>query len=282
MSSDRAKPPTDYRFLYRPGWILSHLFVISCVVVFVSLGFWQLRRLDERKAYNAVVAVNETKPMQPIEEVLPDGPESDADAVADAQYRVVSVTGTYDTGDEVLIRNRTLQGLPGYWMLTPLVLPDGTAVAVNRGWVPFSTTNPDGPWPEFAPPTGVVTVTGMVQDTVTKSTGLISGATDETGVRLTTMARVDLDRFAQQVDREIYPVSVDLRTQDPVQESGLPDPVDPPVLDDGPHLGYALQWFAFALLTSIVYPLLLRRTARHKAADEDDEDDVIDLVGPRS
>jgi hypothetical protein len=41
--------------------------------------------------------------------------------------------------------------------------------------------------------------------------------------------------------------------------------VTPPVLDDGPHLNYAGQWFIFATLTCIVYPLLVRRTARQRA-----------------
>ncbi len=266
MSSVRAKPPTDYRFVYRPGWIASHVFVLSCVVVFVSLGLWQLGRLDERKAYNAAVAESQQLPVIPIEDLLPEGPDSDPEAIDAAQYRTVTVTGVYDTDAEVLIRNRTLQGLPGFWMLTPLVLPDGTAVAVNRGWVPFATTDADGPWPDYAPPTGAVTVTGMVKETVRQSKGLITGATDETGVRLTTLARVDLERFQQQVDERIYPVSVDLRSQDPAGGQ-LPQPVPEPILDDGPHLSYAMQWFIFALLTCIVYPLLLRRTARHKAAD---------------
>ena len=50
-----------YRFLLRPLWILSHLFVLACVVAFVSLGLWQLRRLDERKAYNAQVRAAQTR-----------------------------------------------------------------------------------------------------------------------------------------------------------------------------------------------------------------------------
>ena len=166
-------------------------------------------------------------------------------------------------------------------MLTPLVQADGTAVAVNRGWVPFATTNADGPWPDYAPPEGTVTVTGMVRETVRQSQGLVRGATDETGVRLSTLARVDLERFQQQVDQRLYPVSVDLRTQDPAS-GPFPQPVPEPVLDEGPHLSYAMQWFIFATLTCIVYPLLLRRTARHKAADALDAEAGPDTDGSDS
>ncbi len=55
--------------------------------------------------------------------------------------------------------------------------------------------------------------------------------------------------------------------QDPAQAAGVPVPIARPVLDDGSHLNYMGQWFIFATLTCIVYPLLLRRTARNKAAE---------------
>ena len=42
-----------YRFLFSPRWLGFHLLVIVGIVTMVSLGFWQLRRLDERKAFNA-------------------------------------------------------------------------------------------------------------------------------------------------------------------------------------------------------------------------------------
>ncbi len=67
----------------------------------------------------------------------------------------------------------------------------------------------------------------------------------------------------------MIPGYISLRAQDPAQ-SDLPVPVPLPELSQGPHLGYALQWFAFSLLTIIVYPLLLRRYAKRKQMDGDD------------
>lgn len=284
MSTDRAKPATDYRFVWRPGWILSHVFVLSCVVLFIFLGFWQLRRLDERKTYNATVAARESDAVQPLQALLPAGPAADKAQIEDVQYRPVTVTGTYAPDQEVLVRNRTSNGMPGFWMITPLVLEDGTAVAVNRGWIPFATTNPDGPWPDYAPTPGVVTVTGMIREGQVRTSGFVGGPTDAAEGRLTTLSRVDLARLQQQVTETLYPVSIDLRTQQPAPGQ-LPVPVPEPELSEGSHLSYAGQWFLFALLTIIVYPLLLRRTARNKAADDDDEgpdggsgDDPADLV----
>ncbi len=255
-----------YRFLLTPRWILSHLFVGACVVAMLWAGFWQLGRLDERRAANAEVLVAQDLPVTPIREVLPGGPDSTDQEVSDALYRAVTVTGTYRTDDQVLVRNRTYEGAPGYWVLTPLVQADGTAVAVNRGWVPFDV-QPDGPWDRFAPPTGTVTVTGLVREPQVRSTGgIVSGPEDAAEGRLRTLSRVDVGRLAQQSSTPLLPVYVDLRTQEPPQPAQTPTILPPPELSEGPHLGYAGQWFIFALLTSVVYVLLLRRAARNRAA----------------
>ena len=73
----------------------------------------------------------------------------------------------------------------------------------------------------------------------------------------------------------MIPGYISLRAQDPAQID-LPIPVPLPELSEGPHLGYALQWFAFSLLTIIVYPLLLRRYAKRKQMDGDDAE-VLDV-----
>ena len=62
-----------YRFLLRPLWILSHLFVIGVVVLMVNLGFWQLRRLDERRTANAEVTSAMALPAEPLSALVPAG-----------------------------------------------------------------------------------------------------------------------------------------------------------------------------------------------------------------
>jgi surfeit locus 1 family protein len=262
-----STPAPDYSFLWKPRWILSHLFILALVVTFVSLGFWQLRRLDERRTYNALVESRQDLPAATVAELLPAGPTTTSAEVNEVIYRPLTITGTYAPDQEVLVRNRTYSEVPGYWVLTPLVQRDGTAVVINRGWVPFDSTNPDGPWTDFAPPTGVVTVVGKVQASQVRSSGIIGGPKDADEGTLRTLSRVDIGRLQQQVDETLYPISVDLTSQDPAQVGLLPVPIPPPELDEGPHLNYAGQWFIFATLTVIVYPLLMRRVARNKGAE---------------
>ena len=257
-----------YRFLLKPGWILSHIFVLACVVVFVNLGIWQLRRLDERKTYNAEVAAAEALPPEFLADLLPEGAASTTEQVDAVLYRSVQVTGTYSVDQQVLVQNRSNGGAPGYWVLTPLVQADGTAVVINRGWIPFSYTV-DGPWTDFDPPAGTVSVLGMVRaPQVRPTSGLVTGPRDAPDGVLRALARVDVPRLQQQVTETLLPIYVDLQVQEPAQPGPLPEPIPEPELSEGPHLNYAGQWFIFALLTIIVYPLLLRRAARRRLADD--------------
>ncbi len=262
-----------YRFLLRPLWILSHIFVIGSVILMINLGFWQLERLDERKESNAFIVEAEKSPAIPIAELLPDGVDTTSGAVDEVSYRSVIVTGSYRVDQQVLIPNRTYNGGAGFWVITPIVQADGTAVVINRGWIPYSFTA-DGPWDEFAPPTGIVSVSGMIRPSqVREESGIVSGPKDPTEGTLRSMARVDIERLGQQIGEELWPLYLNLQQQEPEQTGQLPVPVPRPELSEGPHLGYAGQWFIFSTLTIIVYPLLLRRVARRRQREDNDGTD---------
>ena len=135
-------------------------------------------------------------------------------------------------------------------MLTPLVQADGTAVVINRGWIPFSYTV-DGPWTDFDPPTGTVSVLGMVQaPQVRPTSGLVTGPSDAAdGVLRAARPGRRRRRLQQQVDEPLLPAlrRPPGRSSRP-SPAPLPEPVPDPELSEGPHLNYAGQWFIFALL----------------------------------
>jgi surfeit locus 1 family protein len=255
-----------YRFAWRPRWILSHLLVLLLVVVMISLGFWQLRRLHERRTYNASVRANESQAAQPVEDLLHVG---DPMSVGhDLNFRRVTVTGTYDTSNEIIVRARSLDETPGVWALTPLRLADGTGVVVLRGFLPSQGTLERVP-ADAEPPSGQVSVTGLVQETQTRGA---FGPTDPVDGRLGTMARADVARIARQLPYPILPAYVQLQTQQPAQPGPQPKVLPEPVLDEGPHLSYAIQWFIFTTIAIVGYPLILRRKARDKDQNDDDPD----------
>ncbi|MDP1821429.1 MAG: SURF1 family protein [Acidimicrobiales bacterium] len=253
----------SWRFALTPSWIVRHVAVVLLVVAMVAAGFWQLRRLDDKREYKALVAERQQEPAAPVDEVVPFDAEVDAPGVDDVLYRTVTAEGTYAADDTVVVENRTFNSAPGAWVLTPLVLRDGRAVVVNRGFIGFTREGEIAPPP--APPLPV-RVEGLLFQSQERSS---FGATDADAGKLEVLARVDLDRFEAQLDREIYPAYLQLTDSDPAEPAptaGAPQLValGPPEPDEGPHLAYAGQWFTFSAIATGGYAILLRRIARDR------------------
>jgi cytochrome oxidase assembly protein ShyY1 len=256
----------SWRFALTPKWLLRHVLVAALVVTMIALGLWQLRRLDEKKDYKALVEARQEQPAADVEALVPADAAVGDPAVDDVLYRSVTATGIYEAGDTVVVENRTYNSAPGGWVLTPLRLDDGSAVVVNRGFIGFDRAGavvaPD-------PPSGLVTVTGLVFPSQPRGS---FGPTDPASGKLDVLARVDLDRFASQVDYALLPAYIQLTTSRPVEPTpadGAPELValGPPDPDEGPHLSYAVQWLIFTLIASGGYALLLRRVARDQAKE---------------
>lgn len=230
-------------FWRRPIWVLGHLIALTAVVVFVLLGFWQIDRLHEKQARNRLEAARS------------DGPAVDLAAVdpAQAQYQHVRATGRFDEADQVLIRNRAFEGTNGSHVVTPLMLDDGTAVLVNRGWIGVADAPPK-------PPSGEVTIEGLLLQTQERQIG----PKDPPTGTLAVLNRVDVQRVQQQVDTKLYPLFLQ-QTAPETPDGDLPLLVDPPPRDEGPHRSYAIQWFLFATVVTVGYPLLMRRRWRDQS-----------------
>jgi cytochrome oxidase assembly protein ShyY1 len=251
-----------YRFLGRPRWLLFTALVAGLVVLMVNLALWQLRRLDARRELNRQITAHEAEPVAPLGDVL--GPDSPADRVASAAWRPVAASGTYDPAGEVLIRNRSFDGHPGYHVVTPLRLTDGSAVLVNRGWIPLEGDDEAAPVTP-RPPAGPVTVTGRVRPTQHK--GRFFSPTDPPEGRLRQLYRVDVPRIGQQLSYPLVPAYLELVATNPAPAVAQPELIPPPVLDEGPHLSYAGQWFLFSACAVVGWLLVVRRTARSRERD---------------
>ncbi len=253
-----------YRFALRPRWLLSHLLVLAIAAVMVAACFWQLDRRQERAAQNALVEARTAQPIVDIATLAgPDDPLSVGD---DVELRVATATGEWDPDNDVIVRGRSLDGSPGFWVLTPLRLDDGAGVLVNRGFVAFQGV-PDELDPVAQVEGGAAaTVTGLVQATQTREG--ISQRDPAAGV-IETVSRVDVARIAPQVPYPLLPVWLQLETVDPADADGVPIPLARPPLDPGPHLSYAFQWAIFSLIAIGGYPMILRREARRRVNEVD-------------
>lgn len=257
----------SWRFALRPKWIIRHVAVAALVVAMVLLGLWQLRRLDEKRDYKALVDARQEAPVAEVREVVPADAAVDDAAVDAVLYRSVTATGAYDDAGTVVVENRSLNGASGAWVLTPLRLEDGSGVVVNRGFIGFDSEGTIVPPPA---PGGSVAVEGLVFPS--QQRGRI-GPRDPAEGTLEVLARVDLDRLEAQVDYDVLPAYVQLVASDPGEERPASDaptlvPLGPPEPDEGPHLSYAAQWFIFTVIAAGGYGLLLRRVARDTAKEE--------------
>jgi cytochrome oxidase assembly protein ShyY1 len=239
-----------YRFLLRPRWIVFHLLCLIGVVGMIGLGFWQKSRLDDRRAFNALVTARVDEPTAPVETVVgPPGAEADP---LDIEWRTVTATGTYRADEQVVIVNRSQNGQAGVNIVTPLELPDGRLLLVNRGFIPGQGTEP------LPPPAGEVDVLGSLRRSQVRAFGQISDPAD--GV-LTELQRIDIPRLAQQLPDPVMPVYLDLARSAPSQGT-FPLPVPPPELSEGPHLSYMLQWWFFSGCVAAGWVVALRRSIR--------------------
>jgi len=242
-----------YRFLLTPRWLAFHVLVVFGIVLMVNLGFWQLRRLDERQAFNAAVESRIDLPPAPLDEVLAPGVDPDS-----VEWRSVTASGTYLPAEQFVVVNRSQGGMAGEMVVTPLELADGRLLLVTRGFVPLGE--------EAAPaPTGTVDVTGRLRPSQQRQTGQLS---DSSSGELTEAQRVDIPRLAPQLPGETVPMYVELTESQPAGTGGYPQPVTPPELADGPHLSYALQWFIFSAAVVVGWVLAVRKsvTSRRDAA----------------
>lgn len=245
-------------FLLRPKWIAFHLLVVGAVVLMINLGFWQLGRLDERRADNASYA--ERVEQEPVSLVsILDDPAFEPQLV---ENRRVTASGTY-LPDQVVLFNRSQAGRAVDNVLTPLALDDGGIVLVNRGAIPVQADPP-------APPGPGVAIVGRLRSSEARTTG---GLTNSTDGRVTEVRRVDLDLLRPQIGDDLAPMYVELIAGEPGPGPSDPVPLETPTLGEGNHLSYAFQWFIFAICVFIGWVLAVRRSlAGHRRVSEDGSD----------
>ena len=246
-----------YRFALRPKWILSHLAVLALIISMVLLAAWQVRRLHDKQDRNALIEANSTGQPSDVEALYGDPVRG--------QYRLVQVQGSYDAAHEVAIRNHSDDAGPGRWIVTPLHLTGSDrTVLVLRGFLPAVNDDVTPPFDGVGPPSGEVTVQGWAQPTQ-EHEGL--GPTDPPDGVLAEMARVDVQRIGRQLGVPVAPMWIQASTRQTGDPAAPLAPVALPELDEGPHLGYAVQWAIFTLIAIGGYPLILRKVARQKAAE---------------
>jgi surfeit locus 1 family protein len=229
--------------------------VILLVALFLRLGTWQLARRAERLAANAEIIARTELPALTITGELLDPEE--------ANLRRATARGVFDYSEEIVLRNRTWNEYPGVHVLVPLRI-DGSdlAILVDRGWIPYESAAPAGR-KEFQNAQGEVEVRGILRQSQERR-GPVSpeDPAPSPEQRVDAWHRVDLPKIRQQLPYSLQTLYLEEDLAPGETPRLFPKPLPDIELDEGSHLFYAIQWFAFAAIAGVGYVALYRQQTR--------------------
>jgi surfeit locus 1 family protein len=216
--------------------VLALVAALAVAAVCVRLGFWQLSRLEQKRALNRALAAALAAPIVDLDVASP---------APSLLHRRVRASGVYDSSRHVLLRGRAHDGVPGVEVVTPLRLEGGAAMLVRRGWLPA----PDAASarPQDYPEPGRVTVVGVAEPGAPASgAGAVRSTEEAGGVTLLSTREPVLDSLRRYLP---YPLLGFVMRQLPDSTlAARPVRVPPRPADESMHLSYAVQWFSFATI----------------------------------
>jgi len=216
------------------------------------LGVWQLDRAAQKIALHDALLRQQDLPPLTLPELA-----RGAAASASQRYRAVVLQGSWLAPATVYLDNRPMDGRAGFYALTPLLLPDGSAVLVQRGWLPRDVVDRSR-IVAAPPPAGTVEVRGRIAPEPSRLFDFAGAASGPIRQNL------ELVAFARETGLPLRPFMV-------VQEDGATDGLlrhwPQPAADVHKHYGYAFQWFAMSALIGGLYVWFqLIRPARRRLA----------------
>jgi surfeit locus 1 family protein len=246
--------------------LLATLIAIVAIGLMLRLGIWQLDRREQRRQFNARVASQIS-----AQELILAGDNLLLD-LFNMEYRSVVVDGVYDHEHEFVLRNQVWVNpenvsYNGVHLLTPLLIKDSDKVVlVDRGWIPAQYAS-QTERKQFSE-TGEVVIHGIIRRSQSK--GQIGFVVDPTLApgenRLDVWNNVNVERIQEQLPYEMLDIYV-LQLPE-AAHSDLPYRHTVHIeLTEGSHLGFAMQWFIFAVIVLVGYPLFIR----NQMHDDQDE-----------
>jgi len=234
-------------------WIVTTLIVLIGVFVLIRLGFWQLNRLESRREFNA----HYLEQISASQINLND--DSNYQDLLSMEYRHVEVSGNYDFSNEIYLQNQAWNNLPGYKVVTPLIMDgDNDVVFIDRGWISLDDLEEiqliNSQYKKHQILKGIIRLPQSKSDFGGKNS-----PQNESDSKF--FLYVDLGLFQEEVDYPLLPIYIQIYDEKNNEKpySSLPE-IE---ISEGPHLGYAIQWFFFASLLGFGYPFYLKKQLRN-------------------
>lgn len=230
----------------RPATIAFLVFAVVLAIGCIRLGFWQLNRLEMRRASNAVIENRTLTPPVPVGQL--------EDDTTRTRFRRVTVSGRMDFEHEIMLTHRGNNGAPGLDLITPVRLAGtDTAVLVNRGWI----YSPDGMTADLT----------RWREADTTFTGYVDSFESDgrDSVRRGGIRRMDFAAISRTIPYPVRPLYV-VALGEPAAPLNAPASaprivrLQPPRLGEGNHLSYAFQWFGFATIALVGASIVTARS----------------------
>ena len=235
-------------------WTAWFLVAVSFAAACVVLANWQLDRRDQAVSKIERMVQNYDKPAIGFSEVK----GLSIAEVTSLEWTPVELTGSYLVADELLVRNRPIAGQPGFLQVIPFRVTTGETVLIERGWIPADSN--------LAPAT--VMTPGAEQKTVTARIrlGELTPNRDSPLGFATSLHLESLDDLvASDLEQGFY---LRLVSETPGEPS-TPQPLGKPLLDEGNHLSYAVQWVLFALMGFFALFWAIRQEREYRRIEKD-------------
>lgn len=233
-------------------------FMLALMVLCISLGIWQIKRLDEKQALIARVEERISSaafPLPPVAEW----------AAFDAEiydFRPVQLVGTYVPEETVLVftnlanPNGARSGV-GYWVVTPLQRTEGGTVFVNRGFVPEASKDLFSVADLTIAPRGVQTITGIARISENQNS-FTPGPDTENRIEYVR----SIPRLSALVSEDLAPVAPIYVNADATAPDAMPQGGETKIVFPNRHTEYAITWFSFAAIIVIMTGFWLWRRSR--------------------
>lgn len=208
--------------------------VISFTTACWFLSQWQFDRQAEVVAKNALIEANYNSEPQQLADVL----KPDDKWIDDLEFRSVTLEGAYIPEEAFIVRNRPFNAYPGFLQLVAFETTGGSVIWIERGWLP---TGSESDTPDDIP------VVDSEQRSVKLRLRPAEPDLDRTAPE-GQLSSIYLDSISKELSRENTYTQAYGRLISESPELTKGQPILKPILSEGNHLSYALQWILFALM----------------------------------
>ena len=217
------------------------LFTVFGFIILMGMGTWQVQRLQWKTELISLITTRMNE--KPITLAQFENPNVD-------EYRLITVTGTYDHAKEMQIIGRPFNGKPGIHVITPMQTEKGI-ILINRGWAKYEEP--------YTKPEGTQTVTGIIRKTQARNF-LSRHITMDNKPEQNLWFYADLDQMYQHTKAPNPAFYIEL-SGDEVPNS-YPYALPKEIKLYNEHLTYAITWYSLGVALLLTYYFRFHRQSR--------------------